>query len=70
MGVPLVQGSFASLEYWAIMKGGEGRKRKLALAGCVMLRFRKDGKCVEHRDYWVMGPGHKSPPGGWGFQKD
>jgi hypothetical protein len=61
-GVPIVSGQRAAVEWWAtLLEGG----RPVTLIGTTVLRFGPDGKVIEHRDYWLMDEGHRSPYAGW-----
>ena len=61
-GVPIVSGQRAAVEWWAtLLEGG----RPVTLIGTTVLRFGPDGKVIEHRDYWLMEEGHRSPYAGW-----
>jgi hypothetical protein len=48
-GEPIAFGERAAVEWWASWVE-EGTP--LTLAGVTVLRFDKDGKVVDHRDYW------------------
>jgi hypothetical protein len=37
----------------------------VTLIGTTVLRFGPDGKVIDHRDYWLMEEGHRSPYAGW-----
>ncbi len=58
-GKPVVEGSRAAVEYWTTMKE---KVEDVTLAGCVMLRFAKNGLCKELHDYWVLQAGKQAPP--------
>lgn len=62
-GKPIIEGSRASVEYWTSMKE---KSEDVTLAGCVILRFSKNGLCKELHDYWVLQTGRFSPPPEWG----
>jgi len=62
-GEPVVSGSRAAIEYWAIMSE-EGRE--VTLAGAAFVRFRLDGLVDQQRDYWALEEGRRRPPEGWG----
>jgi hypothetical protein len=53
-GEPIVDGSRAAVEYWALLQTQRGEE---TLAGMAMIRFGPDGLVVEHRDYWSMQAG-------------
>ena len=62
-GDPVVSGSRAAVEYWAILRE-DGKES--TLAGTTLLRFAADGRCEEHREYWALEEGRRLPPDGWG----
>ena len=62
-GRPIVEGSRAAVEYWTTMKE---KVEDVTLAGCLTLRFSKNGLCKELHDYWVLQTGRLSPPADWG----
>lgn len=62
-GKPIIEGSRASVEYWTTMKE---KAEDVTLAGCVMLRFSKNGLRKELHDYWILQTGRLSPPPEWG----
>jgi hypothetical protein len=62
-GKPVVEGSRAAVEYWTTMKE---KVEDVTLAGCVMLRFAKNGLCKELHDYWVLQAGKLQAPVNWG----
>jgi SnoaL-like domain len=62
-GAPLVEGSKAVVEWWAIMRD-EGAW--ITLPGALLLRFAADGRCEELREYWHVEDGRREPPPGWG----
>src|SRR6058998_2950065 len=62
-GKPVVEGSRAAVEYWTTMKE---KVEDVTLAGCVMLRFAKNGQCKELHDYWVLQTGKIQAPLNWG----
>jgi SnoaL-like domain len=62
-GEPVVHGSKAIVEWWAIMRD-EGAW--ITLPGCLLLRFAPDGRCEELREYWHVEDGRHDPPPGWG----
>jgi len=62
-GKPVVEGSKAAVEYWTTMKE---KVEDVTLAGCLMLRFAKNGLCKELHDYWVLQTGKLQPPPNWG----
>ena len=62
-GKPVVEGSRAAVEYWTTMKE---KVEDVTLAGCIMLRFAKDGLCKELHDYWVLQPGKVPASPKWG----
>jgi len=62
-GKPVVEGSRAAVEYWTTMKE---KLNDVTLAGCIMLRFAKNGLCKELHDYWVLQTGKLQAPPNWG----
>ena len=62
-GKPVVEGSKAAVEYWTTMKE---KLNDVTLAGCVILRFAKNGLCKELHDYWVLQTGRQQAPTNWG----
>jgi ketosteroid isomerase-like protein len=61
-GDPIVAGDRAAVEWWASwIEDG----RPLTLAGVTVLRFRDDGKVVDHRDYWNRVDRREPPYAGW-----
>ncbi len=62
-GEPLVDGDRAAVEYWALIL--EAHDTITTLAGTVLLRFREDGRVLEHRDYWALQEGRHPPYDGW-----
>jgi len=62
-GKPVVEGSRAAVEYWTTVKE---KVEDVTLAGCVMLRFAKNGLCKELHDYWVLQTGRQQVPLNWG----
>jgi SnoaL-like domain len=62
-GAPLMEGSKAVVEWWAIMRN-EGAW--ITLPGALLLRFAADGRCEELREYWHVEDGRREPPPGWG----
>ncbi len=63
MGSPVIDGDRVAAEWWTTMiDDGE----EVTLPGCLLLRFRGDGLCVELREYWNVEPGRREPFAGWG----
>jgi hypothetical protein len=62
-GKPVVEGSRAAVEYWTTMKE---KVEDVTLAGCIMIRFAKNGLCKELHDHWVLQTGRQQAPAGWG----
>lgn len=60
---PVVEGNRAAAEWWATMEDEDG---EITLPGCLILRFAEDGRCEELREYWLVEPGRREPPHGWG----
>jgi hypothetical protein len=63
-GEPIACDNRATVEYWAILRDGDGGEE--TLIGLALLRFREDGLIAEHRDYWAIQPGRHEPVRGWG----
>jgi ketosteroid isomerase-like protein len=63
-GEPVVQSNKVAVEWWATMRD-DGRD--VTLPGCLLLRFRTDGRCEELREYWHLEDGRAEPPDGWGL---
>lgn len=62
-GRPVVQGRQVAVEWWAsVVQDGE----TVTGPGCLVLRFDRDGRCEELREYWDEQPGRHEPPPGWG----
>ena len=62
-GVPIVSGERVAVEWWTTMRA-EGEE--VTIPGCLLLRFARDGRCEELREYWHVEPGRHEPPAGWG----
>lgn len=63
MGEPLVDGRFAVVEWWTVMRiDGD----HITLPGCLLLRFAEDGRCEDLREYWNLAEGRHQPHAGWG----
>ena len=62
-GKPVLDGSRVAVEYWATMKE---KVEDVTLAGCVVLRFGKNGLCKELHDYWILQTGRIPAPLNWG----
>jgi uncharacterized protein (TIGR02246 family) len=63
-GEPVACDDRATVEYWAVLKAGDGAEQ--TLIGVALLRFAADGRIAEHRDYWAMQDGRHEPAPGWG----
>ena len=63
IGEPIEAGSKVAVEWWTTMREGEN---EITLPGCLVLRFAKDGRCQELREYWHIEHGRIDPPEGWG----
>lgn len=63
MGEPIVSGRRADVEFWTTM-AIDGAP--VTLAGCLLLEFDDEGKCIALREYWNFGEGTHQPPAGWG----
>ena len=62
-GEPVADGDRAAIEYWAVILQHGGVMS--TLAGTVLLRFAEDGRVTEHRDYWALDDGRRTPYEGW-----
>ena len=62
-GKPIIEGPRATVEYWTTMKE---KVEDVTLAGCVVLRFSRNGLCKELHDYWVLQTGRQQLPQNWG----
>ena len=62
-GKPIVSGERVAVEWWTTMRA-EGEE--VTIPGCLLLRFARDGRCEELREYWHVEPGRHEPPAGWG----
>jgi predicted SnoaL-like aldol condensation-catalyzing enzyme len=61
-GEPIASGDRAAVEWWASwVEAGQ----QLTLAGVTILRFDRDGKVVDHRDYWNQVERREPPYSGW-----
>lgn len=61
-GEPIISGDRAAVEWWGSwLENG----RRLTLAGVTVLRFDRDGKVADHRDYWNEVDGGEPPYTGW-----
>ncbi len=58
-GKPVVEGARVAVEYWGVMRE-DGKD--VTIAGCVMLRFARNGLCSELRDYWTLKEGRIPAP--------
>jgi predicted ester cyclase len=62
-GTPVVEGRRVAVEWWvSVVQDGE----TVTGPGCLVLRFDRDGRCEELREYWHEQPGRHEPPPGWG----
>jgi hypothetical protein len=63
MGRPFVDGNRVAVEWWTTMidEGDE-----VTLPGCLLLRFRSDGRCVGLREDWNLQRGRREPFANWG----
>jgi ketosteroid isomerase-like protein len=59
-GEPLVDGTRAAVDWWAVVTSKDGSVQ--SLAGTSLLRFDADGLVVEHRDAWGEANGHRELP--------
>ena len=62
-GEPVCEGDRAAVEYWAVILARDGAIS--TLAGTVLLRFDAEGRVLEHRDYWALEEGRRTPYEGW-----
>ena len=62
-GEPFTAGDRAAVEYWAVILDQHGKIS--TLAGTVVLRFAADGRVAEHRDYWALEEGRRTPYDSW-----
>ena len=62
-GRPFVDGSRVAVEWWTTMIDDD---EEVTLPGCLLLRFRADGRCCDLREYWHVEPGRREPFPGWG----
>lgn len=62
-GTPIVSAERVAVEWWTTMRA-EGEE--VTIPGCLLLRFARDGRCEELREYWHVEPGRHEPPAGWG----
>ena len=62
-GEPIVSGERTAVEWWTTMRA-EGEE--VTIPGCLLLRFARDGRCEELREYWHVEPARHEPPAGWG----
>lgn len=70
-GTPLIHGGRVAVEWWATMRDPAWRPdaptSEVTLPGCLVLRMRPDGRCVELREYYNPLFGSTvTPPPGWG----
>lgn len=63
MGVPIVSGDRAAIEWWAALVEND---REITLAGVSMIRFDAKGLVIEQRDSWNQTDGRREPAPGWG----
>ena len=57
---PLVDADRALVAYRAFVVDHDGVEE--TIAGCALLRFDREGRVTEERDYWAAGEGHLRPP--------
>jgi steroid delta-isomerase-like uncharacterized protein/uncharacterized protein (TIGR02246 family) len=62
-GTPVVQGRRVAVEWWVSMVQDA---ETVTGPGCLVLRFDRNGRCEELREYWHEQPGRHAPPAGWG----
>jgi ketosteroid isomerase-like protein len=58
-GDPVVRGTRATVEYWALLRRRDGTEA--TLAGISVLELGEDGRVVEQRDYWDLVEGRSQP---------
>ncbi len=63
IGVPIVEGDRAAIEWWAAVVENDV---EITLAGVSVLHFDATGLVSEQRDSWNQGEGLREPPPGWG----
>jgi hypothetical protein len=63
VGVPIVEGNRAAIEWWAAVVENDA---EITLVGVSVLRFDAKGLVTEQRDSWNQGEGLREPPPGWG----
>jgi hypothetical protein len=54
-GEPIVEGTRAAVDWWAVVESTDGTVE--TLAGASLLRFDAAGRVVEQRDAWAAAPG-------------
>jgi hypothetical protein len=59
-GEPVVEGTRAAVDWWAVVTLRDGSLQ--SLAGTSLLRFRGDGLVVEQRDAWAEAEGRHELP--------
>jgi ketosteroid isomerase-like protein len=64
-GEPLISGSRASVEYWAVVTR-DGNE--FTIAGVAVIRFQLDGRVADERNYSAVGEGGRAPAADW-FQE-
>jgi len=63
MGVPVIAGDRAAVEWWATLREGGV---ETTLAGTSVLQFNAEGLVVAQRDTWNQAEGRIEPFPGWG----
>lgn len=63
-GRPVVGVDRVAVEWWTTMVDSDDGE--ITLPGCLLLRFDRDGRCVELWEYWQIERGRHNPPAGWG----
>lgn len=63
VGRPFVDDDRVAAEWWTTM-ADEGSE--ITLPGCLLLRFGRDGRCQDLREYWQVENGRLEPPATWG----
>ncbi len=67
-GLPLVDQDRVAAEWWTTFRDDDDGE--VTLPGCLILRFAKDGRCEDLREYWHFAPGRQEPHDGWGSLRE
>ena len=65
MGRPIIAQDRVAVEWWTTMI--DPNDGEITLPGCLLLRFRSDGRCEDLWEYWEIKSGIHEPPSGWGI---